>query len=133
MVIYESPFLQIEFYEENNSSLVRWSPKTSEMDEATYKTEMMNYLQATLKAKPDKSIVDTRSLNFPISPELQTWTNVTCFPPLLDMGLNKAAFVVSAEFVTQLSVEQTMESADDNPFNTRYFDNFEEAKIWLLS
>ncbi|WP_045113132.1 hypothetical protein [Microscilla marina] len=133
MIIYESQFIQIEFFKQSNSSLVTWSSKSIDMDESIYKTEMMNYLQATLKAKPDRSIIDTRLLNFPISPELQAWTNEAFFPPLLSIGLTKAAFLVSTEFVTQLSIEQTVEDAEDNPFTTRYFDNLEEAKSWLLA
>ena len=133
MIIYESQFIQLEFDKETGLSLVTWSPNSINMGESIYKTEMMNYLQATLKAKPDRTIIDTRLLNFPISPELQTWTNETFFPPILGIGLTKAAFLVSSELVTQLSIEQTMEEANDSPFITQYFDDIEEAKTWISS
>jgi hypothetical protein len=103
------------------------------MTEEEYKQEFLNYLDIILKVRPKKIIPDTRNMFFPIAPELQEWTNQTIFPPSLEMGLNKAAFVISQEMIAQLSIEQTMEEHEGVKFITRYFDNKEEAKEWILS
>jgi hypothetical protein len=41
--------------------------------------------------------------------------------------------VISQEMIAQLSIEQTMEEHEGVKFITRYFDNKEEAKEWILS
>ncbi|TAE75158.1 MAG: hypothetical protein EAZ85_03005 [Bacteroidetes bacterium] len=133
MEVYKSKYLHLAFFAEQELIEMTWLPSTDEMTEEEYKQEFLNYLDIILKVRPKKIIPDTRNMFFPIVPKLQEWTNQVVFPPSLEMGLNKAAFVVSQEMIAQLSIEQTMEEHEGVKFVTRYFESKEEAKQWILS
>ncbi|MCC5944519.1 MAG: STAS/SEC14 domain-containing protein [Bernardetiaceae bacterium] len=133
MEVYNSKYLHLAFFAEQELIEMTWLPSTATMTEEEYKKEFLNYLEVILKVRPKKIIPDTSNMLFPISPDLQVWTNQTIFPPSLEMGLNKAAFVVSQKMIAQLSIEQTMEEHEGVKFITRYFDNKEEAKTWITS
>ena len=132
MKVYESNFLRLDFSDKDKLVEITWLPDTSNMLEDDYKREFTNYLEFIMKVHPKKVIADNKTMFFPISPELQEWTNETIFPPSLEMGLNKAAFVMSPEFVAQLSIEQTMEEGEGMKFITQYFDDKTKAKEWIL-
>ncbi len=133
MEVYKSEYLHLAFFAEYALIEMTWLPSTEKMTEQEYKQEFLNYLDIILKLRPKKIIPDTRNMFFAIAPELQEWTNQTIFPPSLEMGLNKAAFVISQEMISQLSIEQTMQEQEGVKFVTRYFGSKEEAKEWILS
>lgn len=133
MTIYESEFLRLDFFKENQLIEMNWLVGTETMLKEGYKQEFMNYLDLVLDLHPQKIIADTQNMMFPISVELQEWTNKVVFPPVLKMGLNKAAFVISSDIMNHLSIEQTMEEVEGMKFLTRYFDNKADAKEWILS
>ncbi|TAE00569.1 MAG: hypothetical protein EAZ97_05530 [Bacteroidetes bacterium] len=133
MEVYNSKYLHLAFFADQELIEMTWLPLTDKMKPEEYKQEFLNYLDIILKFRPKKIIPDTRDMFFLIDPELQEWTNQTIFPPSLEMGLNKAAFVISQEMIAQLSIEQTMEEYEGVKFITRYFDDKEEAKAWVLS
>ncbi len=133
MEVYKSKYLHLAFFAEQELIEMTWLPPTDSMTEDEYKKEFLNYLDIILSLRPKKIIADTRTMFFPIRPEIQEWINQTIFPPSLEMGLNKAAFVMSEEMISQISIEQTMEENEGVKFITRYFDNKEEAKEWILS
>jgi len=43
------------------------------------------------------------------------------------------AIVIPSELIASLAIEQVMEEAKGVEFTTRYFDDREQAKKWLLS
>jgi len=51
---------------------------------------------------------------------------------LAEAGIKKIAFLVSAEMIAQLSIEQTLEESNASAFAVKYFDVEEDAKKWLL-
>ncbi len=133
MEVYNSNYLHLSFFPEHDLIEWTWKPTTKNMTEEEYKQEFLNYLDIILRLRPKRLLADTKDMFMPISPELQEWTNQTIFPPALEMGLNKVAFVISQELIAQLSIEQTMEESEGSKFITRYFDNKDEAKQWILS
>lgn len=133
MEVYNSKYLHLAFSAEQELIEMTWLPSTDEMTEEEYKQEFINFIDIILKIRPRKAINNTKNMFFPIVPELQEWTNQVVFPPSLEMGLNKVAFVVSQEMIPQLSIEQTMEEHEGMKFVTGYFENKEEAKKWILS
>lgn len=133
MTVYESDFLRLDFFKDEQLIEMIWLPALETMIEEDYKEEFMNYLTIILDVKPKKVVSDTQNMHFPISVELQEWTNQTIFPPSLEMGLNKAAFVISSDIMNQLSVEQIMEETEGIKFTTQYFTTRKEAKEWILS
>jgi hypothetical protein len=133
MEIYQSKYLHLAYFAEFGLIEMTWLPATEYMTIEEYKQEFENYLNLILQLQPKKILPDTREMLFQIEPELQEWTNENIFVPSLAMGLDKAGFVVSQYVFSQISIEQTMSEGEGAKFNTRYFDNKESAKTWLLS
>lgn len=82
-------------------------------------------------------LFDNRDFLFSISPDLQTWHANHVGSKVLKFSeaplRNKTAIIASAGFISQLSIEQTMdENKKTSAYGaTRYFDALEEAKDWL--
>lgn len=133
MEVYRSKYLFLVYWEEHNLMEMNWLAATENISEEEYKREFLNYLEKMLVYKPNKVIPDTRDFFFTVTIELQEWIGLTIFPPLLEMGLSKVAFVMAKELIAQLSIEQAMEEGDGIKFTTRYFDSKEEAQKWILS
>jgi hypothetical protein len=133
MKIYESPYLQLYFEATYQLIEFRWQLAHINMDENDFKQELLNYLAAVEELKPQKLLSDTANFAFTIPINLQEWANQTIFPSLLAAGLETVAFVVSQEIIAQMSIEQTMEEPEGLKFTTRYFDDYEKAKQWLIS
>ena len=81
---------------------------------------------------PKLFLCDTKNLFYTITLEMQVWTdeNVTRFWD--NTPLEKVAFIVSSEFIAQLSVEQLMDEST-HKYKFAYFDSEENATNWLFS
>lgn len=133
MKVYESNFMYVEFFKDSQLIEITWLPSTETMGVEEYKKEFTNFLTIILDVKPQKVISDNQNLYLTMSIELQEWMNQTIFPSFLEVGLNKVAMLNSFEMVSQISVEQVMEEEEGMKFTTKYFDNKEKAKEWILS
>ncbi len=132
MEVYKSKYLQVAYHREYQLVEMTWLPATQTMNKEDYKHESLNCLDVTLQFSPSKIINNATDLYFPISPELQEWTNQNIFPLSLEKGLTRAAFVVSKEIISQLSIEQIMEEDIGQKFISKYFDSISEAKEWII-
>ncbi len=133
MEVYNSQYLHSVFFPEQELIEMNWKPSTEKMTESEYKQETLNFQDILLKFRPKKILVDTRDMLFIVTPELQEWMNREIFPTSLSIGITQSAFVMSKDFFSQLSIEQTMEEREGLKFINRYFENKEEAREWLLS
>jgi hypothetical protein len=133
MEVYNSKYLNLAFFAEQQLIELTWLPSTDYMMPEEYMQENLNFLDIVLTFHPRKAIVNTTNMLFPIAPELQEWTNQEIFPASLEIGLNKVAFVISQELIPQLSIEQTMDEHKGVKFATRYFENKAHAEEWILA
>jgi hypothetical protein len=133
MEVYKSEYWSI-FHEEELKLLIPvWNSSSSGMTEDLYKSEMENYLQTVEKYKPKQLLIDCREFYFAIVPEIQEWIDKNIFPKVLAIGVKYVAIVIPSEFIANLSVQQAMEEQEGLKFTTRYFDNREDAKKWIIS
>lgn len=132
MEVYNTKYVHLAFFAEQELIEMTWLPATEEMTEEEFKQENINYISIILKLSPKNMYSDTTNLLFAIRPELQEWSQ-TIIVSLIEKGLNKVAILISKDLIVQLGVEQAMEEKEASKLNTRYFDNKEEAKEWLLA
>lgn len=97
---------------------------------------MRNHLLGKAYA-PHLFFLDNRLNFFVISPELQQWhaknISTQIAKTLPNPELLKVAIVVSEDFISQLSIEQTLEEHATTGEISRYFEDECEAREWLLS
>lgn len=108
-----------------------WLPETANMDDEEWKTCVRAYADAIPKEKLAGFYVDNTSFLYPIDIDLQDWLNEEIYPKNKKDGLRKTALRVSADFISQLSVDQTVNEVPDPSFQFKFFANDAEAIAWL--
>ncbi len=94
---------------------------------------MLEYAAQVEKYKPKRLIVDSQMFFFPITPDMQDWTNNTIFPRVLAAGLRKVAIILTPDIISQMALEQTMEENVALQFQIRYFDKESASRDWLMA
>ncbi len=108
-------------------------PATAEMSAEEYKNEHVELLKFMLEQKTQKVLGNIKDLGFVVSPEVQGWMNEHIFVPAMEGGFSKLAVVMSTEFLAQLSIEQVMEEEVGQQIMTKYFDEIEQAREWIVN
>jgi len=88
-------------------------------------------LEQIQKYLPQRMLINLTSFTFLIDPQLQAWNAAHIIPYIRAQGLKKAAFVMSSDFIAQLSVEQANEEGATQSNITQYFDSETTALEWL--
>jgi len=132
MELYKSKFVEISLSDNNQVIINDWFKTTAEMTDEQYKTDMLKFAELVSLRKPKFHLIKSIDFLYAITVEMQDWTNTTIFPKLAEAGIKKIAFLVSAEMIAQLSIEQTLEESNASAFAVKYFDVEEDAKKWLL-
>ncbi len=132
MEIYKSDYQTINFDESKSILSKSWTAKTEELDADTFHEEINKVVECAEANHAKYFLDDTREFCFTITLELQSWVDNEVFPRFIAAGLKKYAIIVSKEFISQLSIEQTMEGEKGSQsFEVQYFDNKEEARQWI--
>lgn len=133
MKLYQSNYLEIDAFDEQRLLELTWLPATADMTSEEYKDEHVELLKFMLAQNTEKVLGNIKDLGFVVSPEVQEWMNINIFIPAMEVGFNKLAVVMSAEFLAQLSIEQVMEEEVGQQIMTKYFDSIEEAREWIIN
>ena len=142
VTIVENKYTSVHFDEDLNLYEQVWNTETEDMEEEEYK-DIITQLIATLEDKVDSYIIhnyllDNRNFLFSMSPEMQEWNaknSTQFFVDLMEkQGLDsvKNAIIVSADFISQLSIEQAFEENQEGEQYTKYFEEEQEAREWLF-
>ncbi|WP_075164092.1 hypothetical protein [Microscilla marina] len=115
-----------------------WHEASADMTDEDYQTLLSEGLKVLIDEGYISSfkyqLLDNRFNFFTISPDLQEWQHENIGKKVVEtIGYYpKTAFIQNADFITQLSFEQTMEETGETAGLVRYFDNIEDAKAWLF-
>jgi hypothetical protein len=131
MQIFQSPYLTIEHNQAANYQINTWLPATANLDEATFRTEVMQQAKAALENKPKAFLTDAVDFLFPIHPELQQWVNDEIFSRMRSAGVQKLALLISKDLIAQLGIEQLVDDDPVKGFITQYFGEKQEAIDWI--
>lgn len=133
MKVYESHYWAIFHEKEHDMLTPVYNSSSADMTDDLYKAEMGAYVELVEQHRPKNVLIDCREFYFPIVPELQEWTDANIFPRILASDVKHVAIVIPSELIASLAIEQVMEEAKGVEFTTRYFDDREQAREWLLS
>lgn len=134
MKIFENDFMTVEFVDNQGSIvLVNWNATTETFNNQSFKNCFTEYKENVLaEYEPVGILHDVMNFNFPITIELQEWVDNEINKYAVSLGTKYIGFVMPADIIVQLSVEQTMDESD-KPLDIRYFDNLEAAKLWITN
>jgi len=130
-IVLETKFVDIYFNKENKQMSNRWKKTTSDMTAEDFKNIVLQMASMVKEHKPKYIFADSSTYDFTITPDLQKWAGINYFAPAIQSGLVKLAFLVPSDFFTEISIQQMIEEKEALGISTRYFENEEEAVIWL--
>ena len=132
MKVLENKFYKLEVFQSEKYMLLTWLPETKDMSNEDYKQSMFQVIDIAKEYNMTKHIADTLQFYFIISIDLQEWGEKNIKPIYDEINYKKIAFIMSPEIFSQVSIEQTMDEAETDDFVSKFFDNMEDAKKWLL-
>ena len=133
MKLYQSDYLQIDAFDEQKLLELTWLPATANMTSEEYKNEHVELLKFMLDKKVERILGNIKELGFVANPKVQEWMNINIFVPAMEVGFSKLAVVMSTEFFAQLAIEQVMEEEVAQQIMTKYFDDVEEPREWIVN
>lgn len=125
-------FMEVVFHKSNRTLEFIWLEKTLRLTDQLFRKELERQIKWVKKYKPANILMDTTQFVFPIAPLTQTWVNDQVFCTLKQAGVNKIGFLKPTEFISRLSVQQTIEAHTQRGLKTRFFDTRETALKWLV-
>ncbi len=131
MILHKSNYVEIQWEEKNSLIIDKFLLTTIDMSVEEFKKEMLIFVEMCEKYMPEKELVDLLDMRFAIGVDEQTWMNEVIFPRYADI-IKRMAFLVPRNFISELSVEQTMEEEIGSKFLQKYFDSEEKARDWLM-
>ncbi|HDQ15640.1 MAG TPA: hypothetical protein ENN45_01105 [Bacteroidetes bacterium] len=131
--IFSSKYQKIFFAEDSNILKFEWLDATKKISDLNFLKEINIAADFVLEFVPQKIMVDTRKLFYPISPDIQRQVDNAILPSYQKVKLRKLAFVLQEEdLISQISVKQTVETTvEKHLFETRYFFDELDAMQWL--
>lgn len=131
-IIHQSQYFTVFYHEVHGIFESSWL-NSQELTSTIFKKEMLIYVELAKKYKPTQYLVNDHDNKFVISIELQDWVNEYIFPHTMHEGVKKFALVVPQEIFAQISLEQTIETGEENikKIPTQYFPNRETSVQWL--
>lgn len=130
--VSENAFLELRYEAEDDIIVADWKTATSNMQPQGFRASIRMLWAALAEYKPQGMIGETRRFYFTIDPEDQRWY-ADNIGDQVGRHTPKVAMIVSSEMIAQMSIEQTIEEDTTSGFTTRYFDNFDEARVWIVA
>lgn len=131
MIVHQTSSFIVAYEKVLSLMTFTFTEETAFWDDASYKKEMLDAYSLIEKYKPKYKINDATKFLFPITPEIQQWTQEVIISISHQCKLIKSAIVISEDIFSQVSIEQTMEEAQST-LVIGYFKNLEIAKEWLF-
>ena len=137
MMLEDNKFRSIQQLREQKILKLIWKNESEQLNYhiATYKALVQEWATIVQTQKPMAILINTKKHLVIIEPKLQTWFANEIFPKYTQSGMKKLVFLTSQDFISQLSIEQTMEMErnDDLSFQTRYFTDEKDGFDWIFN
>lgn len=131
-MLRSSKFIDIEFDSIKKMYKITWKSTTEDMTDEEFKEEMLAYSNF-FDLGGHHVLHDMVNMNFSIVPELQEWLDKNINTKGVKAGVQNAAFILSSDIFSSVSVQQTNEELNAKKIPMQYFDDEAEAKKWLLN
>lgn len=128
---FENEYQKFYNHEIDNVIYQKWKAATEDLDEEGFKREISKFRDFAIEKNCTSILVDMVEFYFAVEPEVQEWMSENIFKSFVKANYTKIAFIVSSDFLTQVSVEQTMNTEGGQQFQNHYFDDVDEALKWL--
>jgi len=128
--IYQDKFVSLYFDETKGVFISKWLEASAYITIDEIKSEFKNAVELIEQYKPKYYLANNLDQKFGYDVDIQKWVATTILTPCIKVGVNKFAILMPADFIAQLSTEQTV---DENtlPIEIQYFNDEKEAYEWF--
>ena len=131
MLLTENQYQTIELNDTLSLIKITWHPATKSMSFEEFKDESLLYIQLLKLHRPKKILFKLKDLLFPLTPEIQEWTDKNVIAVEKEI-CEKLALDMPSSFIEELSVEQLAEEEHAKDLGIKLFDNERNAIEWLM-
>jgi len=133
---FTNNFLNAFLEQESALLSIKWLPSTYEMSAENFQSIFIQIAEFIETHHIKYWMGYTKDFAFIVPPDLQEWAAQEFNQRVLRAGLKKMAMIVPADIIANVGVKQSIEEMEKHQdletIETRYFDNPEQAKEWLL-
>ena len=131
--IYQNCYCQVSYDPSKHFFLIKFSSGTNQMIPDEYVALLKRFIKLVLLYRPKRILANMADFQFIIAPDVQQWINVNLFQALTEVDFEKIAIIPSNEYITQISIKQTVEEDSMYSFKNQFFEDLQEAKSWLFT
>ncbi len=127
---FENKYQSLLYNEDKSLVVQKWTKDSLKLDSDSFKKEMLFLADFFNRYHPQKVLILMQDFEFIVDTELQDWVNQN-INSILAEDKTHTAFVVSKDFFTAVSVEQTLSDAKHTGIQNKFFADEDEARKWL--
>lgn len=133
--VLKSDYCSIKFDAEKLLIEHTWLLTTENMTDEEFRKVCSFWKDFCIENQVKYNLLDTREFIFTVSTDTQDWLANNIVAPTVGANMQKMATILpEGDIFAQVSVEQAMEeNQEQGGLPSKYFDNIEEARSWLLS
>lgn len=133
--ILKNEFIDVSWDASQDFLFIKWFSATDDMTEEQYKSTMLNITEIIQEKGIKYWLGEATEYAYTVSNELQEWLAQDINKAWVYAGLEKMAIIVPTDYITQISVQLSVEELEENhqthSFKTQYFDEIQQALMWL--
>jgi hypothetical protein len=129
--VFSHKLADLYFDSEKSYFEERWKIDTKQATDEDFMSYQYEKIEVAKQCLPKLFLCDTRDFGYVITIEMQEWTDRVVMGFWDSSPLEKLAFLMSSELISQLSIEQAM-GETTHKYPIHYFGNEKEAIEWLM-
>ena len=131
--LYKDKYVTFSYDSTTKIMYEHWTPLTEDMGTDEVKELMKKLVSFFEIYQPLYYFSYAVDFKYFVSVEMQTWIDNLVTPVALKCGMKKIARIMSEDFIAQLSLEQFVDEKNQSLIENKFFDNTEDALIWIKS
>jgi len=126
-VVYDNEHMTITHHEELD--LLETVARIK--DDAELRRDLLKVLEVIEQCNPGKLLWDMREAKLTYDPDSERWIDENIHARQVELGIVKKAFVMSADIVVQIGIEEALDNEYGRQIETAFFRTRERAMDWL--
>lgn len=130
--LYKNQFVKISLDKAHGIIEMAWLPSATHMSDDDFKQVFTRYAELVEQYHPTFYLTYSEGGTYAIMPHLQEWLAENIIPRTYQAGVAFTAIVVSEDIFAQVAAEQLLDEKNAQVLTSRFFDNREKAREWLI-
>jgi len=129
----KSEFMEVVFHKTSRMLELIWLENTLKLSDRLFRQELKKQTQWVKQYRSTNILIDATQFVFPIAPPTQSWINDQIHCVFTKAGISKIGILKSEEFISQLSIQQTIEANTQPDLKLQVFEARQMALDWLAA